>query len=153
MPRQRTQMSKGRSRAIGLGMTLPWLIFLGATSLSAQTVMDELGGTRQRLSISCAAMMVAASQGPPLVGNPLIDQLNNNMDLAQRGESNAQFLMRFFDFHAARAGLVAGQTQTQEVLDGAHRASFLLAQLANSGDVASLDRIAEACIMVFRSGP
>lgn len=148
------QRTKQGTVAIGikqLAWTLLWLIFTGANSLSAQTVMDELAGTRQRLSMSCAAMMIAASQGPDAVGRQLTDQLNNNLDLARRGESNAQFLRRFFDFHAASAGLVTGRQQPKAALDEAHRASFLLAELSSSGDTRSLRKIAESCVLTFRA--
>ncbi len=151
MQMQRTRLWKIGNRIKRLAFTLPPLIFILANSLSAQTVMDELAGTRQRLSMSCAAMMIAASQGPDAVGRHLTDQLNNNLDLARTGESNAQFLMRFFDFHAALAGLVAGGQQSKAALDGAHRASFLLAELSSYGDTVSLHRIAEACVLTFRA--
>lgn len=140
------------SRIRHIALTLPPLIFILANSLSAQTVMDELVGTRQSLSTSCVAMMIAASQGQDTVGRHLTDQLNNNIDLARTGESNAHFLTRFFEFHAALAGLVAGEKQSQATLDGAHRAGFLLAELSSSGDTISLGRIAEACVLTFRAG-
>lgn len=149
---QRARQWKVGSRIEHIALTFLPLLFILANSLSAQTVMDELGGTRQRLSTSCVAMMAAASQGQDAVGRYLTDQLNNNLDLARTDESNADFLMRFFEFHAALAGLVAGEHQSQATLNGAHRAGFLLAGLSSSGDTLSLSRIAEACVLSFRVG-
>lgn len=125
-------------------------------STFAQTTMDELAGTRERLSMACVGMVYLGmppnnAQGGGEVSRHLTDVLNDNYDLARRGESNPQFLMRFFDFHAQRAGFVSGARQSQTVLDSSHRAGFLLSQLSASGNSSALRQIAEACVMYFRS--
>ncbi len=97
-------------------------------------------------------MAVAAAQGSPFFSRLLTEELNENLARARPGESNTEFLKRFIDFHAASAGLVRGQQQSQTAIDSAYRASFLLAQLSSAGDVRSLSRIAEACVVVFKSG-
>lgn len=106
--------------------------------------------------MACVGMIYAGMppndiQGGREVNRYLIDVLNNNLDLARGDETNTQFLARLLDFHAQSAGFVSGIRQPQSVLDGAHRAGFLLSQLSTSGDYSALHRIAESCVMTFRS--
>jgi hypothetical protein len=126
---------------------------LGGTNVAlTQTVMDELGGTRQRLAMTCTTMILTSSQGAsPTVTRHLTEALNKNSQLRRSNEPNAQFLSRFLDFHAGMAGLVSGRQQPQEILDRIHRASFLLSSLASSGDTDALRRIAESCVLTFRA--
>ena len=120
----------------------------------SQNAMDELAGTRQRLAMTCSAMIFASAQGTlPTATRHLTDSLNKNVQLRRRGETNLQFLTRFLDFHAAAAGLVVGREQPQEIIDRIYRSSFLLSQLTSSGDTDALRRIAEGCVMTFRSAP
>ena len=119
-------------------------------SVEAQTTIDELAGTQQRLSTTCAGMVLAASQGPPEVGRHIIEEVNDNLDMMNPGETDLNFIMRFFDFHAERAGFISGQEQSKELIDSMYRVGFLLSQLAASGDVDSLKRIAQGCVIIFR---
>ena len=126
-------------------------------TIAQDNIMDELAGTRARLSMSCAGMVYAGmppndARGGRQISRHLMNTLNENLDLARRGESNTEFLMRFFDFFAQRAGIENGPRQPQDVLDGMHRTGFLLSQLASNGNQDELSRIAQACVMTFRSG-
>ena len=151
-----TQFKKRRHTMI-LSAACVLLFFVCPQITIAQVnIMDELAGTRARLSMSCAGMVYAGmppneARGGRQISRHLLSALNDNLDLARRGESNTEFLMRFFDFHAQRAGFVTGQQQPQRVLDGLHRVGFLLAQLSRDEDQDALNRIAQACVMAFRS--
>lgn len=157
MNMQKPTQFKRRPHTITLSAACALLFFVCPQITIAQVnIMDELAGTRARLSMSCAGMVYAGmppydAQGGRQISRHLMNALNDNLDLARRGESNTEFLMRFFDFHAQRAGFVTGQQQPQSVLDGLHRVGFLLAQLSASGNRSALRQIAESCVMYFRS--
>lgn len=159
MQEQQADRPKNRSyfmlRVCALSLCLPLFLISCPNFGSAQTTMEELAGTRERLAMACVGMIYAGvppnnTQGGSEINRHIIDVLNNNLDLARNGETNTQFLMRLLDFHAQRAGFVSGARQPQNVLDGAHRSGFLLSQLSTSGNHSGLRRIAEACIMTFR---
>lgn len=157
MNMQKPTQFKRRPHTITLSAVCALLFFVCPQITIAQVnIMDELAGTRARLSMSCAGMVYAGmppydAQGGRQISRHLMNALNDNLDLTRRGESNTEFLMRFFDFHAQRAGFVAGQQQPQSVLDGLHRVGYLLAQLSASGNRSALRQIAESCVMYFRS--
>lgn len=118
----------------------------------SQNAMDELAGTRQKLAMTCSAMIFASAQGTlPTATRHLTDSLNKNVQLRRRGETNLQFMTRFLDFHAAAAGLAVGREQPQEIIDRMYRSSFLLSQLTSSRDADALRRIAEGCVLTFGS--
>lgn len=128
-----------------------FLIFLFLQNqAAAQGVMDELAGTQQRLSMTCLSMLITEKKYlHPDVSMTILEVLNENMHLRMAGESYMDFLESFADFHADRSGVVAGQEQRRYLVDQAYRSSFLIAQMAASGDIKTIRNIAEACVLTF----
>jgi hypothetical protein len=125
------------------------LIFV-QNQAAAQGVMDELAGTQQRLSMTCFSMLVTEQKYlHPDVSRTILEVLNENIHLRMAGESNTQFLQSFVDFHAGRSGIIAVQEQRRDLVDQAYRSSFLIAQMATSGDIETIRNIAEACVLTF----